>query len=43
MPSREQPKPPTGGIKAVYPGFIAPALATSITKVPSCVRWPASA
>lgn len=32
-------KPPAGGIKAVYPGFIAPALATSITKVPSGERW----
>jgi bifunctional non-homologous end joining protein LigD len=39
MPSREQPKPPAGGIKASYPGFIAPALATSITKVPSGERW----
>jgi bifunctional non-homologous end joining protein LigD len=39
MPSREQPKPPAGGLKAAYPGFVAPALATSITKVPSGVRW----
>jgi ATP-dependent DNA ligase len=39
MPSRERPKPPAGGIKAAYPGFIAPALATSITKVPSGDRW----
>src|ERR1700710_335888 len=34
-----RPKPPTGGIKANYPGFIAPALATSIGKVPSGERW----
>ena len=39
MPSRERPKPPAGGIKANYPGFIAPALATSIAKVPSGERW----
>jgi bifunctional non-homologous end joining protein LigD len=32
-------KPPAGGIKAAYPGFIAPALATSIIKVPSGERW----
>jgi bifunctional non-homologous end joining protein LigD len=34
-----RPKPPAGGLKAAYPGFIAPALATSITEVPSGVRW----
>jgi bifunctional non-homologous end joining protein LigD len=34
-----RPKPPPGGLKAIYPGFIAPALATSITKVPSGERW----
>jgi bifunctional non-homologous end joining protein LigD len=34
-----RPKPPAGGIKASYPGFIAPALASSITKVPSGERW----
>jgi len=34
-----RPKPPAGGIKANYPGFIEPALATSITKVPSGDRW----
>jgi hypothetical protein len=28
-----RPKPPPGGIKANYPGFIEPALATSIDKV----------
>jgi bifunctional non-homologous end joining protein LigD len=27
------------GVKAPYPGFITPALATSITKVPSGERW----
>jgi bifunctional non-homologous end joining protein LigD len=32
-------KPPAGGVKANYPGFIDPALATSITKVPSGDRW----
>jgi bifunctional non-homologous end joining protein LigD len=34
-----RPKPPAGGIKAPYPGFIAPALATSIGKVPNGERW----
>jgi bifunctional non-homologous end joining protein LigD len=32
-------KPPAGGIKANYPGFIEPALATSIDKVPAGERW----
>ena len=32
-------KPPTGGIKANYPGFIEPSLATSIDKVPAGERW----
>jgi bifunctional non-homologous end joining protein LigD len=32
-------KPAAIGIKAHYPGFIEPALATSITKVPSGERW----
>jgi bifunctional non-homologous end joining protein LigD len=32
-------KPPTGGIKANYAGFIEPALATSIDKVPAGERW----
>jgi bifunctional non-homologous end joining protein LigD len=32
-------KPPAGSIKANYPGFIGPALATSIDKVPSRERW----
>src|SRR5882672_7336570 len=34
-----RPKPPAGSVKANYPGFIAPALATSIDKVPSGDRW----
>ncbi len=34
-----RPKPPAGGIKSNYPGFIPPALATSITKLPSGERW----
>jgi bifunctional non-homologous end joining protein LigD len=33
------PKLPAGGIKANYPGFIEPALATPIDKVPSGERW----
>ena len=37
--SRPRPKPPTGGIKAPFPGFIEPALATSIEKVPTGKRW----
>jgi bifunctional non-homologous end joining protein LigD len=32
-------KPPHGGIKAGDPGFIEPALATAIDKVPSGERW----
>jgi len=32
-------KPPTGGIKAPFPGFVPPALASSIGKVPSGQRW----
>jgi bifunctional non-homologous end joining protein LigD len=34
-----RPKPPTGGIKSTFLGFIEPALATSIDKVPSGERW----
>src|SRR5258705_8028723 len=34
-----RPKPPAGGIKANYPGFIEPLLATSIDKVPAGERW----
>ena len=29
----------TPGTKAPYPGFVEPALATTITKVPSGARW----
>jgi len=32
-------KPPAGGIKANYPGFIEPSLATSIDTVPAGERW----
>src|SRR3982074_2662269 len=32
-------KPPAGGIKANYPGFIEPPLATSIDRVPRGERW----
>jgi quercetin dioxygenase-like cupin family protein len=32
-------KPAAIGMKAAYPGFIEPALATSINKVPSGERW----
>jgi ATP dependent DNA ligase domain len=32
-------KPPAGGIKANYPGFIEPSLATSIDRVPAGERW----
>ncbi len=32
-------KPAAIGIKAAYPGFIEPTLATSIDKVPSGERW----
>jgi len=32
-------KPPAGGIKANYRGFIEPSLATSIDKVPAGERW----
>jgi bifunctional non-homologous end joining protein LigD len=38
MPS-PRTKPAAIGIKAAFPGFIAPALATSIGKVPSGERW----
>ena len=36
---RTRPKRPAGGIKASFPGFIEPALATSIERVPSGARW----
>src|SRR5438105_549325 len=32
-------KPAAIGVKAPYPGFIEPALATSVDKVPSDARW----
>ena len=32
-------KPAAIGVKAPYPGFVEPALATSIEKVPSGERW----
>jgi bifunctional non-homologous end joining protein LigD len=32
-------KPPAGAVKANYPGFIEPSLATSIDKVPAGERW----
>jgi bifunctional non-homologous end joining protein LigD len=32
-------KPPSIGLKAPYPGFVEPALASSIDKVPSGARW----
>jgi bifunctional non-homologous end joining protein LigD len=35
-----RPKKPAIGIKASYPGFIEPALATSIDKVPSGMPLP---
>jgi bifunctional non-homologous end joining protein LigD len=34
-----RPKPPAGGVKANYPGFIEPALASAMDKVPSGARW----
>src|SRR6202795_3537422 len=34
-----RPKPPAGGIKSTFPGFIAPALATLVEKVRSGERW----
>jgi bifunctional non-homologous end joining protein LigD len=34
-----RPKPPAGGIKANFPGFVEPALASSIERVPSGARW----
>ena len=35
----QRKKPAAIGVKALYPGFIEPALATSIMKVPSGQRW----
>ena len=39
MPYPRAKPPPAGGIKANYPGFIEPSLATSIDKVPAGERW----
>ena len=38
MPSQRK-KPAARGVKASYPGFVEPALATSIDKVPGGERW----
>lgn len=35
----QRKKPPAIGVKAPFPGFVEPALATSIEKVPSGERW----
>jgi bifunctional non-homologous end joining protein LigD len=35
----QRKKPAAIGVKAIYPGFIEPALATSIEKVPGGERW----
>jgi bifunctional non-homologous end joining protein LigD len=35
----QRKKPAVIGVKAHFPGFIEPALATSIEKVPSGERW----
>ena len=35
----QRKKPAAIGVKAPYPGFVEPALATSIEKVPSGDRW----
>jgi bifunctional non-homologous end joining protein LigD len=35
----QRKKPAAIGVKAPLPGFIEPALATSIEKVPSGERW----
>jgi bifunctional non-homologous end joining protein LigD len=35
----QRKKPAAIGFKAPYPGFIEPALATSIERVPSGERW----
>jgi bifunctional non-homologous end joining protein LigD len=34
-----RPKAPAGGVKAAFPGFVAPALVSSIGKVPAGSRW----
>ena len=35
----QRKKPAAIGVKAAFPGFIEPALASSIEKVPSGERW----
>jgi bifunctional non-homologous end joining protein LigD len=35
----QRKKPPAIGVKAPYPGFIEPELATSVDKVPTGARW----
>ena len=35
----QRKKPMAIGVKAPFPGFVEPALATSIEKVPSGDRW----
>ena len=35
----QRKKPPAIGVKAPFLGFVEPALATSIEKVPSGERW----
>jgi bifunctional non-homologous end joining protein LigD len=37
--ARPRPKPPAIGAKAPFPGFVGPALASSIEKVPAGARW----
>jgi bifunctional non-homologous end joining protein LigD len=39
MAKYSKPKKPDGGIPSPFLGFVAPALATSIGKVPSGERW----
>ena len=39
MASQRQRKSPEIGIKAPFPGFIEPALASSVERVPSGERW----
>ena len=35
----QRKKPAAIGVKAPFPGFIEPALATAIEKVPTGARW----
>jgi bifunctional non-homologous end joining protein LigD len=37
--ARRRAKPPANGIKAPFPGFVSPALASPIGKVPAGERW----